>query len=251
MPRANRFYSSDYIWHVTQRCHKGEFLLKLKKDKINWLKWMYKAKNEFHITIFNYILTSNHIHLLVYCDSDENHIARAIHLVSGKVAWDYNHRKGRKGSFWEDRYHATAIQSGQHLLNCMLYIDSNMVRAGVVKHPRDWPYGGYQEIINCKQRFTLINKKKLNFALGFEGEKIEKKYQSLLYDYLINSNFEREKCWTESICVGNKEFVKNFQNKLNINTMRRKIIKNKDHFILRENVNPNPYSSFFNHKKRE
>jgi putative transposase len=126
-----------------------------------------------------------------------------------------------------------------------------MVRAGVVKHPKDWPYGGYQEIINQKQRFTLINKKKLNSVLGLEGEKIEEKYQLLLHEYLINSNLEREKCWTESICIGNKEFVKNFQNKLNIKTVRRKIIKNRDHFILRENENPNPYSSFFNSKKSE
>jgi len=33
---------------------------------------------------------------------------------------------------------ATAIESGDHLLRCIVYIDLNMVRAGVVNHPSDW-----------------------------------------------------------------------------------------------------------------
>jgi len=31
-------------------------------------------------------------------------------LISGRPAQEYNRRKKRKGSFWQDRYHATAIQ---------------------------------------------------------------------------------------------------------------------------------------------
>jgi len=41
----------------------------------------------------------------------------------------------RKGAFWEDRYHATAVEKERHLIRCMIYIDLNMVRAGVVDHP--------------------------------------------------------------------------------------------------------------------
>ncbi len=53
----------------------------------------------------------------------------------------YNQRKSRKGAFWEDRYHATAIQTNQHLIRCIAYIDFNMVRARVVKHPKEWING--------------------------------------------------------------------------------------------------------------
>jgi len=51
------------------------------------------------------------------------------------MAQESNERKGRKGAYWEDRYHATAIETGEHLLRCLVYVDLNMVRAGVVKHP--------------------------------------------------------------------------------------------------------------------
>ncbi len=37
----------------------------------------------------------------------------------------------RHGALWENRYHATAIEVGKYLQRCLVYIDLNMVRAGV------------------------------------------------------------------------------------------------------------------------
>ena len=45
-------------------------------------------------------------------------ISKAVQLIAGRVGQEYNQRKGRKGAFWEDRYHATAIQAGDHLIRC-------------------------------------------------------------------------------------------------------------------------------------
>ena len=33
MARAKRHYIPGYIWHITHRCHKREFLLKFSKDR--------------------------------------------------------------------------------------------------------------------------------------------------------------------------------------------------------------------------
>ena len=74
------------------------------------------------------MVTSNHIHLLVK-DTGANVIAQSMQLIAGRTAQEYNERKGRQGAFWEDRYHATAIETGKHLHHCPVYIDLNMVRA--------------------------------------------------------------------------------------------------------------------------
>ena len=79
-------------------------------------------------------LTSNHIHLLVK-DTGRDVIAQSMQLIAGRTAQEYNQRKNRQGAFWEDRYHATAIEADEHLHRCLVYIDLNMVRAGVVNHP--------------------------------------------------------------------------------------------------------------------
>jgi putative transposase len=73
-------------------------------------------------------------------------IPKSMQLIAGRTAQAYNQRKKRKGAFWEDRYHATAIEAEKHLLRCLVYIDLNMVRAGVVNHPSEWPFSGFHEI---------------------------------------------------------------------------------------------------------
>ena len=87
-------------------------------------------------------MTSNHIHLLLKDDSDHRTIPPAMGLIAGRTAEQYNQRKKRKGAFWQDRYHETAIETGEHLLRCLVYIDLNMVFAGVVDHTSQCPHGG-------------------------------------------------------------------------------------------------------------
>src|SRR3990172_12934201 len=102
---------------------------------------MYEARKRFGLCVLNYMVTSNHVHLLVK-DTGDGVIAGSMQLVAGRTAQDYNRRKARLGAFWEDRYHATAVESGAHLHRCGGYIALNMVRAGVVKHPAEWPHSG-------------------------------------------------------------------------------------------------------------
>lgn len=82
-------------------------------------------------------------------------------MVKGRAA-----RKNRKGAFWEDRYHATAVKTDDHLIKCLAYIDLNMVRAGVVRYPSEWNFGGYFEIHNPKQRYAIINRCELSYLIG-------------------------------------------------------------------------------------
>ena len=74
------------------------------------------------------MITLNHVHLLIK-DTGPNVIADSMKLIAGRTAQEYNQRKDRQGAFWEDRYHATAIEADGHLHRCLIYIDLNMVRA--------------------------------------------------------------------------------------------------------------------------
>ena len=66
--------------------------------------------------ILNYAVTSNHIHLLVVGGKKRDVIPNSIKLIAGRTGQEFNQRKNRKGAFWQDRYHATAIERGDHLL---------------------------------------------------------------------------------------------------------------------------------------
>ena len=57
------------------------------------------------------MVTSNHVHLLVVDGGQRDTIPRSIQLIAGRTGQEYNQRKNRNGAFWEDRYHATAVQT--------------------------------------------------------------------------------------------------------------------------------------------
>ena len=71
---------------------------------------MFEAKKRFGLCVLDYTVTSNHIHLLVK-DTGAGVIAESMQLIAGRTAQEYNQRKG---AFWEDRYHATAIDSDEY-----------------------------------------------------------------------------------------------------------------------------------------
>ena len=128
MARANRHYIPGHIWHITHRCHKREFLLKFTKDRHHWLRWLFEARRRFGLAVLNYMVTSNHIHLLVFDNEGGEVIPKSLQLVAGRTAQQYNERRHRKGAFWQDRYHATAVESGEHLARCLIYIDIHPVK---------------------------------------------------------------------------------------------------------------------------
>lgn len=66
MARAKRHYILGQGWHLTYRCHKRGFLLKLKIDRWNWVQWLCAAKKRYGLVILNHCVTSNHIHVLVH-----------------------------------------------------------------------------------------------------------------------------------------------------------------------------------------
>jgi REP element-mobilizing transposase RayT len=65
MPRANRHFLPGYVWHLTHRCHHKAFLLKFARDRRRYLHWLFEAKKRFGLSVLNYMVTSNHVHLVV------------------------------------------------------------------------------------------------------------------------------------------------------------------------------------------
>ena len=130
------------------------------------MHWLFEAKKRFGLSVLNYMITSNHVHLLIK-DTRPNVIADSVQLIAGRTAQEYNQRKDRQGAFWEDRYHATAIEADEHLHRCLIYIDLNMVRAGVVSHPGEWAHSGYREIQEPPKRYAVIDLEGLAAMCGF------------------------------------------------------------------------------------
>jgi len=234
VPRANRYHIPGCIWHITHRCHKREFLLKFARDRRRWMHWLFEARKRYGLTVLNHMVTSNHVHLLVVDGEDESTIPRSLQLVAGRTAQEYNLRKGRKGAFWEDRYHATAVGSGGHLRRCMAYIDLNMCRAGKVEHPLEWECCGYHAIQDPPLRYRIIDRERAAELLGYASAA---EFVAGQRDWVAawqDARTGRESDWSESVAVGSKDFVSDIQKRLDIRARHRQVDEDTDRFILHE-----------------
>lgn len=59
-------------------------------------------------------------------NGEHENIPRSMRITAQK----FNQRNRRKGAFWENRGHATAMEANQHFISGLITIDLNMVPAG-------------------------------------------------------------------------------------------------------------------------
>jgi len=180
------------------------------------------------------MVTSNHVHLLVK-DTGPNVIAQSMQLIARRTAQEYNQRKGRQGVFWEDRYHATAIETDEHLHRCLVYIDLNMVRAGVVSHPVKWPHSGYHEIQEPPKRYAVIDLQGLTALCGFsEPADFQQAHRQRVEEALQGELAMRDARWSEAIAVGSLAFAEKVKSELGIKAMHREVEQAGRTYALRE-----------------
>jgi len=189
------------------------------------------------------MVTSNPIHFMISDNGDRDTIPKSLQLMAGRTGQEYNQRKKRNGAFWEDRYHARAIAFDEHLNKCMLYIDMNMVRAGVVDHPEEWPFCGYNEIQNPRQRYSLIDYPRVISLLQMKDlDELQQSCRNRVEQSLLSRDQSRDIKWTESIAVGSKSFIETTIKKLGIRAKGRKVVGSNKSYELREPAVP--YGNF-------
>jgi putative transposase len=224
MPRANRYIQPGCIYHLTHRCHNRNFLLRFAKDRSQYRERLRLALKRFRVSLLGYCLTSNHTHLLVTA-KEPACISRFMQKLESDFAAYYNRRKHRCGAFWGDRFHCTLVESGDHLWRCMQYIDLNMVRAGVVNHPSEWPWCGYHELIGQRRRYRLLD---LDRLLELQGKpdrnSLARIYQAEIEQKIENRNFAYAPIWTRSIAIGSQSFVEEISRK----TKRKKHLETSE-----------------------
>jgi len=211
MPRGNQLRGEGGVFHLTHRCHNRAFLLKFARDRDAYRAKLREHLHQFDMALLDYCLTSNHVHLLV--DAEERlEVSGFMRAVAGEFARAYNQRKGRRNAYWGDNYHATLVEAGDYLWRCLVYIELNMVRSGVVGHPREWPWVGYHEIMGTRSRYRLIDLERLCWRVGAASlQEVRENLDRSLAETIAQDQVRRQPCWTESLAVGSSSFVEKIQ----------------------------------------
>jgi putative transposase len=87
-------------------------------------------------------------------DKSRNVIPDSIKLIAGRTGQEFNQRKARKGAYWEDRYHATAIEDGDHLIKCIVYEAGESFQLKEVQYPYIAHFGAKKSEIGTQNTFV-------------------------------------------------------------------------------------------------
>jgi putative transposase len=164
MARLPRLTIPGYPHHIIQRGNNRQPIFAGASDDESFLSLLDENARKYGVAIHAYVLMSNHFHLLATPDSAQA-IPQMMQAVGRRYVRYFNQRQGRTGTLWEGRYKSTLIQTERYLLACMVYIDLNPVRAGLVADPGDYPWSSHGHYIG-RRRDRLITPHPLYWELG-------------------------------------------------------------------------------------
>jgi len=79
---------------------------------------------------------TNHYHLMI--ETAEGNLAKGMRQLNGVYTQWSNRRYRRSGHLFQGFYKAILVDKDEYFLQLSRYIVLNSVRAGIVKHPKDW-----------------------------------------------------------------------------------------------------------------
>ena len=143
LPRPTRLNLPDIPQHVTQRGNNRQACFFTTDDYRLYLEMLATSCQKHDCEVHAYVLMTNHVHLLM-----TPRIPEGVSLVFRDLGRDYvrtiNKKYGRSGTMWEGRFKSSLVDKEYYCLACYRYIELNPVRAGIVRHTRDYPWSSFR-----------------------------------------------------------------------------------------------------------
>lgn len=210
MARLARLTLPGYPHHVIQRGNNRQPIFASAADHQMMLDLLDENARKFGVAIHAYVLMDNHFHLLATPQAADS-LPQMMQAVGRRYVRYFNDSQKRSGTLWEGRYKSTLIQTERYLLACMVYIDLNPVRVGMVAQARDYPWSSHGHFVGLRID-KLISTHPLVWALGNTPFAREAAYAQLVQ---AGISAGQQQALTDSAlrgwALGEPDFVKNLQ----------------------------------------
>lgn len=181
MARLPRLTVPGQPHHVIQRGNNRQPIFVDAADRELMLSLLAEYAVQYRVAVHAYVLMDNHMHLLATPETAEG-LPGLMQAVGRRYVRHFNDRHGRTGTLWEGRYRSTVIETERYLLACMVYIDLNPVRAGLVVQASDHRWSSHAHYIG-RHTDKLVTPHPLWWTLG-------------------NTPFAREAAYAEMVHAG-------------------------------------------------
>jgi putative transposase len=157
VPRTRRKPTAGLIHHVINRGNDKRTLFFSAKDYQKFLRLMVRAAKRHPLPLLAFCLMPNHWHFVVWPE-EEGQVASHLQWLTGMHARWFQSRHSRVGfgHVYQDRYRIFPVRDERHLLLLLKYVESNPLRAGLVKRAEDWRWSSLRIHLGHPSSVTLV-----------------------------------------------------------------------------------------------
>jgi len=169
MPRKARIDAPGALHHIIVRGINRRKIFFDDVDRDDFIDRLGDILTDSKTSCFAWSLMTNHVHLLLKTGSVS--IATSMRRLLTGYAVSFNHRYGRHGHLFQNRYKSILCQEDPYLLELVRYIHLNPLRAGIVEGIKAldaYPYSGHCVIMGkAKNGFQDVG-----YVLSMFGSKV-------------------------------------------------------------------------------
>lgn len=142
MPRRPRLAAGDLAYHVLNRRVGRLPLFEKPADYAAFEQILAEAHAATRVRLAAYCLMPNHWHLLIWPrhDGELSEVLRWI-TVTHTQRWHAHHKTAGTGPVYQGRFKSFPVQTDEHFLTVVRYIERNALRAKLVPRAEDWQWG--------------------------------------------------------------------------------------------------------------
>lgn len=158
-------------------------------DRMIYLGFLESSLRTYACDLHAFVLMTNHVHLLATGHA-EGEISALMQAVGRKFVRLMNLRWGRTGTLFEGRFRSSPVECEAYLLACMRYIELNPVRAGMVRHPADYPWSSFLANVTGNPGPPLVAHETF-LQLGKNSEARGQNYRELIAASISSGELEQ------------------------------------------------------------
>ena len=215
MPRPLRPVDSGLVYHVINRGNNRQAVFRKEGDFQAFLAALADLKERKPFQLFGYCLLNNHFHLLVR-PTGESTISRIMQslLVSHTQRYHRHYHSG--GHVWQGRFKSPVVQSDEHLLTVLRYIEANPLRAQIVERADDYRWSSYR-VHGLGEKDDLVDRLVTYEALGMQAKARQRKWAEKVHRPIVEAQLAaiRRSCAT-GLPYGTSAWVKRLANRLDL-----------------------------------
>ena len=209
MARPLRIEFPGALYHVTARGDRREPIVEDDTDRFKFLGVLAEVVQQFTWRCHAYCLMTNHYHLVV--GTPEANLSKGMRQLNGVYTQACNRRHRRTGHVFQGRFKAILVDQDNYLLELTRYVVLNPVRAGMVKHPRQYPWSSYRAMVGQAPAPPWLATDGLLAQFGSRRASARRRYSEF-----VLAGIKQESIWgglRQQIYLGDERFIARMQKK--------------------------------------